>query len=202
MSQAVAPTADGELRVSRMPPGAEEWIVRASTPMRMKDACALILCEGHNNALSRADREAGRVARAAQAALASRADHNIEVDGPLFTRWMCKVACGVAAVTGHEQRAGSLAHPDLIRYAFGRRTETPVHFFSADGRRAPWVYREALTVQSWRVQPGYPEAYHVGLYTLDLIVSTLPGDAPEMRDVFERCPGTRFKLMLLDTVRT
>ena len=115
-----------------VPDGAGGWrVVFSSPPIEMAHASGKILCEGHNGDLSLADQEAMRLQDALRA-IATRSDsplvipsERVVINGRRFSQFLCKRVVGEFAIYD----PGTPPSADLVRYAFGKPTLAPIHFY-------------------------------------------------------------------------
>jgi len=174
-----------------------------SQRIRMKHAFAPVLCVTHNGVLSKTDAEAGRLSAALREvgarshSLIVRPYEVVHIDARLFGRWLCKFYCGYVKMTGQEP------HRAFIRYAFGMETQEPIRFLFPVwlGGKPPLGDTRNMPLRIFRTVPGGPEAFHVTFEGLDVVVGTLPGNAPEMVEIFAPFPeGTQVieRLRLID----
>jgi hypothetical protein len=169
---------------NRLPPGAGDWIQTFSESVSAKQASAPLLCEKHNRALSPADNEAKKLSEALRdvrsrwGSLIAR-PHTISINGHFFGRWLCKYYCGCLTMTGQ------VPHADFVRYAFGEPTKDRLYFLFPVRDRAASKLGDTknLPLRVFRTETG--DAFHVAFEGLDVIVSTLRGDGPEMQEVYE-----------------
>jgi hypothetical protein len=156
--------------------------VFSSPPIEIADLSAKILCEGHNGELSPADQEAVRL----QAALQESArrhessviipSERVIINGHRFAQFLCKRVVGEFVI--HDPSTPPPA--DLVRYAFGRPTLVPLHFYlgHAVGERPGFGRTDNIPIT--RIgSPTDPSIAYVtefeGIRTI--ITSIAPGDA-------------------------
>ena len=91
-----------------------------------------ILCKGHNNKLSKVDKEAVRFRKALSITRDPMKRPNskilqpppeIKISGTKFGQWLCKTHCNIITVTG------GIPELSYVQYAFGERTEKKVFFY-------------------------------------------------------------------------
>jgi len=127
--------------VRRQLPGASKSQQTLSRDIDIRQACAPVLCEAHNTALSAIDSEAAKLSAALQeVGRRSRSRivqpyEAVSINGRFFGAWLCKFDCGSMAMTGQQP------HPDFVRYAFGNETVV-VTSFSPSGVNMAEVYAE------------------------------------------------------------
>lgn len=105
------------------------WCKNEFRSIGKSSAVAKILCRRHNNQLSDADNEATRFQKFLPKFFPERRGTGIvgerffELDGVLFSRWLCKTYCNSMAAEA------KVPNSDLARYAFGYDTVRPLFFY-------------------------------------------------------------------------
>lgn len=108
------------------------WCAEEPRPIGRDSFTSKNLCRAHNNGLSPVDAEAVRLRdylfqitfRGAKAKGQRSVNPFLTLSGTLFARWLCKTHCNLQASAGKD------LNPDFVRYAFARRPEGELQFYS------------------------------------------------------------------------